>query len=229
MEPHSLARNVLEAVAVVAVGVVIAFTANALRDQGLDPGRDYFPRDAAGATQGLGNVAEPTRSAAPTAAGGAPEGRASPPPAVTTILGHATADEARSGPAPTHDPVIDRLTAKGLRAIDHETFAALIASPLGQAGAYLVVDARRAAQFAEGHVPGAVHLDPFFPDAGLAAVLPLLPVAQRIVVYCNGGECDDSESAALMLQQFIPDPERVEIYTGGITAWLAAGLPIEEG
>ncbi|RKY21410.1 MAG: hypothetical protein DRQ55_04565 [Planctomycetota bacterium] len=125
------------------------------------------------------------------------------------------------------DPILARLASKGLRAISHDELVALTEDPLFEAGAYLLVDARRADQFAEGHLPGAVHLDPFYPDEGLNDVLLLMPAAQRIIVYCLGGECEDSESAALLLKQFGASPEQLAVYAGGISAWRAAGLPLE--
>ena len=48
--------------------------------------------------------------------------------------------------------------------------------------------------------------------------------------YCNGGDCDDSEHAAIMLRDSIGIPkEKVFVYGGGITEWATNGLPIELG
>ena len=54
--------------------------------------------------------------------------------------------------------------------------------------------------------------------------------AQQIVFYCNGGDCDDSEHAAIMLRDSIGMPkEKVFVYGGGIAEWTSNGLPIEVG
>ena len=48
--------------------------------------------------------------------------------------------------------------------------------------------------------------------------------------YCNGGECDDSEHAAIMLRDSLGIPkEKVFVYGGGIAEWTTNGLPIEVG
>ena len=51
----------------------------------------------------------------------------------------------------------------------------------------------------------------------------------EIVVYCNGGDCEDSESAALFLLGLGADPERIRVFTGGITEWTERGMPLEQG
>jgi 3-mercaptopyruvate sulfurtransferase SseA len=51
-----------------------------------------------------------------------------------------------------------------------------------------------------------------------------------MVFYCNGGECDDSEHAAIMLRDSLGIPkEKVFIYGGGFTEWTNNGMPFELG
>lgn len=200
-------KLLLEALLVTVAGSGLALALNAARADGLELGRDYFPRDASAAGRGVGASKTSPVTAAPSQS-------------------KAGAMEAQPGDA-AEAAIRQRLAEKGLQAIAHDEVVTLLHSDMGLAGAYLVVDARRADDFSAGHIPGAVHLDPFFPDAGLAQLLPLLGVAQRIIVYCNGGECDDSESAALLLLQFGAQSDRLAVYTGGIKAWSAAGLELE--
>jgi rhodanese-related sulfurtransferase len=49
------------------------------------------------------------------------------------------------------------------------------------------------------------------------------------VIYCNGGDCDDSESAAITLRDVGIANPKLFIYTGGITEWTTNGLPVEIG
>jgi rhodanese-related sulfurtransferase len=49
------------------------------------------------------------------------------------------------------------------------------------------------------------------------------------VVYCNGGECEDSEFAAIMLRDAGVPREMLFVFAGGIVEWKAAGLPVETG
>lgn len=54
--------------------------------------------------------------------------------------------------------------------------------------------------------------------------------AQRIVFYCNGGDCDFSENAAITLRDSMGIPkEKVFVYGGGMNEWTTNGLPIELG
>jgi 3-mercaptopyruvate sulfurtransferase SseA len=61
-------------------------------------------------------------------------------------------------------------------------------------------------------------------------VLQVCLTAQQIVFYCNGGDCDDSEHAAIYLRDSIHIPkEKVFVYGGGMNEWTTNGLPIELG
>ena len=58
-------------------------------------------------------------------------------------------------------------------------------------------------------------------------ILPLSQTAEVIVIYCKGGDCEDSELAAVMLGQAGVPRERIFIYPGGFAEWSAQGLPLE--
>ena len=50
--------------------------------------------------------------------------------------------------------------------------------------------------------------------------------AEIVIIYCNGGECEDSIQAARYLTEEIDDPlpfEIVHVFEGGIQAWFEAG------
>jgi len=80
--------------------------------------------------------------------------------------------------------------------------------------ALVVIDARSPAEFAAGHLRGAVNLDRH--DPGLQRKLALLNPADSYVVYCNGGHragqlremlaclgCADSDSYGIRAAQMV--------------------------
>ncbi len=54
-------------------------------------------------------------------------------------------------------------------------------------------------------------------------------IAERVVVYCNGGNCEDSELAASLLRDAGIPAEKLQVYLGGFTEWEAQGMPVEIG
>jgi glyoxylase-like metal-dependent hydrolase (beta-lactamase superfamily II)/rhodanese-related sulfurtransferase len=79
----------------------------------------------------------------------------------------------------------------------------------------LLLDIREPAEFAQGHIPGAVNL----PQAELAGQLYELPHDRPIFVVCQGGF--RSVRAAQFLKQ-MSHPNVVNV-RGGTAAWVAAG------
>ena len=60
-------------------------------------------------------------------------------------------------------------------------------------------------------------------------VLPVCQKAEQIVVYCNGGDCDDSETAALLLRDVGIPNQKLFVYGGGMAEWITNSLPVETG
>jgi glucose-6-phosphate-specific signal transduction histidine kinase len=75
----------------------------------------------------------------------------------------------------------------------------------------------------------AYQLDHYYPERYLPTVLPACQTAQRIVVYCNGGDCEEGEFTALTLRSAGLPAERLGVYFGGMTEWATNGLPVELG
>ena len=93
----------------------------------------------------------------------------------------------------------------------------------------IFVDARNDEHYHEGHIPGALHFDRFRPADHLPQVMPAAQMAEKVIVYCGGGDCEDSKFGALqLLEQGIP-PYKVYVYMGGVKEWTARGLPLEQG
>ena len=131
--------------------------------------------------------------------------------------------------ADTASVVTQRLQQRGLQLVASNEVVELFRDPRYEQGLVIFIDARDDQHYAAGHVPGAWQFDRFRPEQYLPAVLPACLTAVKVVVYCNGGECEDSEFAAIMLRDAGVPREAVFVYAGGITEWKANGLPMETG
>ena len=86
---------------------------------------------------------------------------------------------------------------------------------------FVLVDSRSAKAWAQGHVPGAVHLPgPEIPDRAAAELDRSVPV----VTYCWGPGCNGATRAALALARL---GFRVREMIGGFEYWAREGLPVE--
>ena len=94
----------------------------------------------------------------------------------------------------------------------------------------LFLDARRSSVYAEGHIPGARsfpvwesdidgRVKAFF-DEGLDQNAP-------IVIYCSGGDCEDSHMLAEKL--YMVGFNALYIYKDGFPGWTKRGLPATKG
>lgn len=145
-----------------------------------------------------------------------------PPPTVPT-------NSSAAPPAAGQDAVAARLRAEGLLVIDHAATVALYRDPKYAEELIVFVDARDDAHYQAGHIPGAYQFDHYHPENYLATVFPACQNASRIVVYCTGGECEDSAFTAVGLHQAGIPLDKLAIYEGGITEWMAKGMPVELG
>jgi rhodanese-related sulfurtransferase len=97
---------------------------------------------------------------------------------------------------------------------------------LTAAGAVLV-DARAAELYADGHLPGARSLPLGEMDEQLEAFRQTVPTDAVIITYCNGYGCPDSfDQGVRLLEAGWRD---VRVFEGGYPEWRDAGLPVEQG
>lgn len=91
----------------------------------------------------------------------------------------------------------------------------------------LLLDARTAEDYEAGHIPGALNLPVEQFDAAYPALKDTLATASRLITYCDGGDCELSKQLGEVLkgQGFA----RVQLFAGGINAWLEAEKPLREG
>ena len=148
-------------------------------------------------------------------------------PATSSVT--AAAQNTNSASHASFETVAARLREKGLQPIDGEEALRLFRDPQYEQELIVFVDARDDRHYQEGHIPGAHQFDRYYPEKYLGAVLPACLNAMKVAVYCTGGECEDSEFAALALKDAGVPQERLFVYVEGITEWTAKGLPVEAG
>jgi rhodanese-related sulfurtransferase len=128
----------------------------------------------------------------------------------------------------TSDPILARLQQRGLNLGSSNEVARLFRDPGYEQGLIAFVDARNDQAYQSGHVPGAWQLDHYRAEHYLPTVLPAVLGAQKVVVYCNGGSCEDSEFAAVLLREAGVPADSLLVYVGGISEWTNA-MPFEVG
>ena len=85
---------------------------------------------------------------------------------------------------------------------------------------FVVVDSRGEAAWAQGHIPGAIHLPTRdIPQRAAELLDPSVPV----VTYCWGPGCDGATRAALALTL---EGFEVQEMIGGFEYWAREGLPV---
>lgn len=106
----------------------------------------------------------------------------------------------------------ERSPLQTIAAIDGEALAAAVDT--GRAG---VVDVRTAAEYAAGHIPGAVNI----PLGELQSRVADVPHGQPLVVHCQAGG-----RAAIAASLLSANGLEVQLYGGGFTEWAATGHPV---
>lgn len=217
-------RILLEAVVVMVAGVLVAAVGYVIV-RPLDIARNYFPRLVAkelptSRPSPTTSTAVPTTGAATTSV--ATDTSVTPSPSQVT-----PADT----PSQAANPVEQRLLEAGLGVIHSDEVLASYLDPAYAAGLIVFVDARTDDHYQAGHIPGAYQYDYFKfaqPPPELQSVL-LAPETQKVIVYCGGGQCEDSEHAAIILAQNGVPPSNIFVYLGGWKEWVARGQPAATG
>jgi len=80
---------------------------------------------------------------------------------------------------------------------------------------FMVIDARDPAQFAKGHIPGAINMD----WRQVLAKRSTIPKNKPVLIYCNTGSLSAQAGFALRVAGW----ENVRILQGGMSEWQAKG------
>ncbi len=199
----------LQVALLVAVASGIGLAANAVRGSKghIDLGRNYFEKLAVTPHERI-EVA-----ASVPAEGGDTQVKTEAPPAA--------AQEAASADVPPEH---------GLQVMTFDEAYATFTDPNHESGQWVFIDARDDEHYQEGHIPSACQLDHYRPDDYIDELRPIVQSVERIVLYCNGGNCEDSILAATYLinNEGVPY-ELVYVYEGGFEEWKTKGGPISTG
>jgi rhodanese-related sulfurtransferase len=87
----------------------------------------------------------------------------------------------------------------------------------------LLVDVREDNEWANGHLPGAIHLGKGVIERDIEARVP--DTSAKIILYCGGGFRSALSADNLQKMGYT----NVESMDGGWKGWLAAGYPTEKG
>ena len=119
-------------------------------------------------------------------------------------------------------------------ALEHEFNVASLADALEYYNrgdsSILFIDARNDPHYQQCHIPSAIQFDYYHPEDYIEEVRDFAADAEVIIIYCNGGECEDSLLTARYLTGEIENPlpfEVLYIFEGGIEAWVDAGYDRE--
>ena len=94
-------------------------------------------------------------------------------------------------------------------------FAELIADP-----SVVILDVRKADEFAEGHIKGAILIDQFQSDF-VEQAQAKLPKEKTIAIYCRSGRCSANAAGKLADVGY-----KCVNLKGGILAWKEAKMPV---
>ena len=147
-----------------------------------------------------------------------------PAPSTKTVkLGEAELEAAgEPAPAPKH-------IKHDYQDVSYAEAVAIFEDPNTESGGNIFVDARNDAAYEEGHIPGAIQADHYRLEDYIDTVLEFAAGAEKIVVYCNGGNCEDSVLMCGDLINFDVAYESIYLFSGGWKAWTDGNMPVATG
>jgi rhodanese-related sulfurtransferase len=108
-----------------------------------------------------------------------------------------------------------------------DTVALAEAEVLWKSGTGFFFDARSPADYAAGHIAGALNLPVEDFDDHFPQIAPMLTLDAPIIAYCDGQECELSNRLMVRLREL--GYHNVRHLVNGWTAWHAAGLLTHTG
>jgi len=92
-------------------------------------------------------------------------------------------------------------------------------------GTAIILDARDAAEYEQGHIPGAINIPYDRIPEYFDVLQSQVPMEAHVVCYCRSLTCDFSDQLATELK--IMGYKNVSVFSGGWDAWTTAGYPVE--
>ena len=82
---------------------------------------------------------------------------------------------------------------------------------------FFVIDARSAENYKKAHIGKAINIFPYDEESIVVQKIFELPQDKKLVIYCDGGQCDSSHELAKMIMNF--GFKNVYLYAGGWEEW----------
>ncbi len=206
--------TVIQFVMLGVMGIALGLTVNAVRAKDkIDLRKDYFRRqfDIETSTQGT------SRSNVQDLASGDAETEETSTTSVTSD---------------TSEPPTKQLEHQ-FQEVSFADFKAIYEDPDTAAGGTVILDARSQAAYEEGHIPGAFQIDHYrlgeYDSDYIDYLLQIIEGAERVIVHCNGGDCEDSIFVCGDLIEWDVPYDKIYLYAGGFAEWKQKGMCIETG
>lgn len=204
---QAVRKATVEVLVLGVLGAGLALTFNAVRgSSGLELTKNYFDKGSERAAQQ--RAAYEAKQAA-LAIGAAAERVATDP--VTTDS------------APTDHPDHEFQEVSFAEAVE------IFKDPNTRLGVNVFVDARSGDDYEAGHIPGAILADHSRLEDYIDVVLDFAEGADKMIVYCNGGNCEDSVFLCAELLDFEIQWENIFLFADGWKAWTDGNMPVETG
>ena len=200
---NGIRKALLEFLVIGVIGVAAGLTANAVRGSGLRLMDDHFPETPAIPPRPPGNDR-----------------------AVQNDDANSSTHSQRQAPKATTD---DSHPAHPYKNVNVDEVAEILNDPNTEFGLNVFVDARKDEEYERGHIPGAVQCDHYYLENYLDAVMLAAAAAEKVVVYCNGGDCEDSIFVSTELVAAGISFDNIYLFGGGWTAWTAGDHPVATG
>jgi rhodanese-related sulfurtransferase len=213
----NLRRHLLETVTLVVAAIALALVANTLasRERKLQLPGDYPNATVVTKAAPAGDLSAPSQAATPTSSPAtAQQGSTSKKTPVGVSPASPSADVAATFPPHPDRPYVE---------ISGEDAARLFA-----AGA-LFLDARRTSDYIGGHIAGARPVSVWESDVDekVMALLGERDGKQPLVLYCSGGDCEDSHMLAQKL--WGAGFSNNLVYRDGFPDWMKRGGAVRSG
>ena len=121
-----------------------------------------------------------------------------------------------------HSPQFLKLVNEAKKKVK-ETNVAEVKRRLDADEKFLLVDTREDSEWANGHLPGAVHMGRGIIERDIETKVP--DTGTKVILYCGGGFRSALVAESLQKMGYT----NVESMDGGWRGWMEAGLPTAKG
>ncbi len=115
------------------------------------------------------------------------------------------------------------------QAVTFEQAAAIFNDPNTEMGVNVFIDARNDDAYKEGHIPDALQAYHYEIERYIDNVMLYAEGAEKVVIYCNGGNCEDSIFVSNDLLEAGISYDSLYLFEEGWKAWTANNMPVETG